>query len=83
MKPCYPGLEDSIKRSTHEASEKFKGLFGIFGQYKYTVTMWYYLTLCNHHIKKRVVALKCLQKTLKELSGVLGSGSNDIKSKSS
>jgi hypothetical protein len=60
MKPNFPMLEESVKGSKNPISEKFKELFGIFGQHKYTVTIWYYLTLCNQNIKKYVVAFKSL-----------------------
>ena len=44
MKPSYPLLEDSIKQSKSAESARFKQLFGIYGEHKYTVTVWQYLT---------------------------------------
>ena len=83
MRPSFPILEDSIMKSVNPISDKFKQLFGIFGQHRYTVSTWYYLTLCNHHINKPGVALKCLKKTMKELHGVLGQGGNELGSQTS
>lgn len=79
MRPNFPLLEDSIRKSQNPICEKMKELFGMFGQHKYTVTIWYYLTLCNHHIKKFGVAYKSLQKTMKELHQVLEKGENSVK----
>jgi len=44
IKSNFPHLYETIENSKLELSLDFKKLFGIFGKYVYTVTIWQYLT---------------------------------------
>lgn len=40
LKPNFPRLEDSVAISNRPERMKFDQLFGIYGEHKYTVTVW-------------------------------------------
>ena len=52
----------------------------MFGEHKYSVTLWYYLTKCFNLSNREGAAQKCLLKSMTEMITVLGAhdGENQL-----